>query len=414
MIELKPHQIKAAKEVTKILLEHNFALLEGECRVGKTLTVAEVVYYMYSNKIIDTCLVITTASSKSDIISQFQDYIKDDNFKIEFCAMTSLHKAGKKYDLLVCDEYHNFGYIQKKNLKNKLLDTIDHKHKLGMSGTPFTENFADAYSLFPCYYKKYKNFYAWAKIYVNVKDKRFGQGTFKDYTEVKNEKAIKDDIAKYIYKVTQEEAGFKATVVDVIHLVSSKRVDSLTAQIKKDKVIQIENHKILADSQAKEFQIVRQLQGGALKISNSEFVEISFFKLNFIEQNFLSLCKKIAIYYDYKAEYYMLEEFLINRKYNITDDFKKFNKTDYNTVFLGQFLSKREGVNLSASDDLIFYSIPYSNLTYQQTRQRCLTMDKTEDVRCHFLLTPFELKVYKKVIKKAKAYTLADYNKFKG
>lgn len=414
MIELKPHQIKAAQEVTKILLEHNFALLEGECRVGKTLTVAEVVYYMYTNKIIETCLVITTASSKSDIISQFQDYIKDDNFKIEFCAMTSLHKAGKKYDLLVCDEYHNFGYIQKKNLKNKLLDTIDHKYKLGMSGTPFTENFSDAYSLFPCYYKKYKNFYAWAKIYVNVKDKRLGQMVFKDYTEVKNEQAIKDDIAKYIYKVTQLEAGFKATVVDVVHEVDSNVITKNIWLLKKNKHIIVCDHKLLAENASEEFHLVRQLQGGIVSSEYGRGLLLSSFKIKCICEKFLSKKVKIVIFYEYKVHYILLFSFLNDFGFNVTDDDNLFNTTDYKTVFLGQFVSKREGINLSASDDIIFYTMPYSNLTYQQARQRCLTMDKTEDVRCHFLLTEFEKKVYKKVVDKKKKYTLADYNKFKG
>jgi len=167
---------------------------------------------------------------------------------------------------------------------------------------------------------------------------------------------------------------------------------------------------IVADSKSKEFHIIRQLQSSCLKISDENFKYLDTFKMDYILNNFKD--KKFAIYYEYKAEFFMITASLAKYGYTVTNDAVEFNSTDSNTVFVGQFVSKREGINLSSCDDVIFFSMPYSNLTYLQTRERAITKSKTSEVRCHFIMTAFEEKVYKIITQKKAKFSSETYRLF--
>lgn len=411
MIELKPHQLKASNEIIQKLLNYKFCMLSGEPRTGKTLTIIDVVNALCAKEKTYnfTVLIVTKLNAINSIKNDINNYQIARIVNIEIINFESIHKSKLKYyDVLIIDEVHSIGYIQKPKLINKRLSDIKYKYYAGMSGTLFLETFSTAYSLFPKAFNSYKNFYQWAKDFVDVKEKRIGQIKIKDYTKVKNVEDIMKIIKPYIVTMTQQDAGFNTKVNDVLHFVNSDNINKLCKIIKEKKQYQFRNEKVfVAENISMEFQAIKQLQSGGLKIMNAEndYLILDNFKIDYIKKFFKG--KKIAIYYTY-----IIEKMLIEDNFeNLTNDDKVFNSTDYNTVYYGQFRSRREGVNLSSSNDMIFMSMPYSNLSFLQARERCILRDKTEPINCHLLLTKFDAKVYDIVINEKGVFNAECYKK---
>lgn len=405
MIDLRQYQKETVQKLLEIILDKKNVVLNAEMRTGKTLTAIDLANELNMRRFVDSVLFITKKNAISSIEKDLSIYNTNVNFEI--INYESLHKVTKKYyDMIIVDEYHAVGYIRKQKLVNKKLNTIGRKYFLGMTGTLFLETFSTVYSLFPWCFREYKSFYRWANYYVDIRDKRLGQIVIKDYTKVKDINSIMSVVNPYIVSLTQNDAGFSVKVEDILHRVYSPDLAKLCEIIKKRKSYMFKDgSQIVADSMSKEFQIIRQLQSGTLLMRNidgdslDEFKYLDDFKTKYIIDNFKN--KKIAIYYEYRAEKFMIIAGLLREGYEVTEDSQVFNDADNMTVFIGQFVSKREGVNLSSCNDIIFFSMPYSNLSYIQARERAMTKSKTSQVRCHFLLTKFEERVYK-IIKEDK------------
>lgn len=402
MIELTNYQNETSSKAVDMLKDKKRSVLNGEMRTGKTLIAIDV-----ANKLCGNTLFVTKKNAIESIESDIEKYKIERNFicNIEVINYESLHKVkSKSYDLIIVDEYHAAGYIQKTKLINKRLNAIRKTYFLGMTGTLFLETFSTAYSLFPWCFPSYRTFYKWAHDYVNITMQRKGQNLVPDYTKVKDMNMIWPLINPYIITLTQKDAGFVAKVEDIVHRVESRDLSKLCEIIKKKKLYQFKDgSQIVADNMSKEFQIIKQLQSGTLLMSTAvvdgrgldEFKYLDDFKCQYIINNFMNY--KFAVFYEFRAERFMIMASLARAGYEITEDAQYFNKSGNKVVYIGQFVSKREGVNLSGCDDLIFFCMPYSNLSYIQARERAMTKDKTQEVRCHFLLTKFEERVYKTV-----------------
>jgi hypothetical protein len=392
MIKLDEHQINAACDLLNILDKNKFAVLNGQMRTGKTLTIVHTANVLCGQGKIKNVLIITKKGAIGSIENDIKNFA---DYRVNFNVINyeSLHKVTPIWDLVICDEYHTLGFIGKLKLVNKRMAFIKYKYFIGMTGTLFLETFSTAYSLFPICFKHYGSFYKWARIFVNITQKRIGQNIVNDYTKVKDVDALMAIIKPYIVTVTQEQAGFETKVADVIHMVKNENLDKLCREIKRKKMFTFsDGTQIVADNIPKEFQIVKQLQSGCLKVGENEYKTLDCFKFDYMMQLFEG--KKICVFHEYIGEKIMLHEQFKLRGYTVTDSSEIFNKGDDKTVFIGQFVSKREGINLSSCNDLIFYSMPYSNLTYLQTRERCILKNKQQEVRCHFICTDFEKKVY--------------------
>ncbi len=414
MIELKPHQVKASNEILEKLDKYKFCMLSGEPRTGKTLTIIEVINRLWikTNILNFNCLIVTKLNAIASIEKDIANYITPKNVVIETINFESVHKVKSNYyDLLIIDEVHCIGYIQKPKLINKRLSKIKYGYYIGMSGSIFLETFATAYSLYKIAFPLHKNFYSWAKEFVNIKDKYIGQLIVKDYTQVKSKQVIMYCIEQYNVVMTQDDSGFKTKVKDIIHYIDSANINKLCKTIRDNKKYVFKTGQLfIADTLSMELQAIKQLQSGGLKIGE-EYLLLDKFKVDYIAETFKD--KKIAIYYNYISERMMLELYLKIAGYEITDSAEVFNATDKNTVFIGQFVSKREGVNLSASNDVIFMSVPFSNLSYLQARERCILRDKDEEINCHILCTQFDREVYRIIKKEKSVFNYAIYKSFK-
>ena len=132
---------------------------------------------------------------------------------------------------------------------------------------------------------------------------------------------------------------------------------------------------------------------------------LDYSKANYIRDNFKG--KKLAIFYKFKAELEAIKSVM-----DITQDLEEFNDTDKHIAL--QFVSGREGVNLSKADYIIAYNIGCSAVTYWQFRDRMTTIDrKKNEVIWLFSSGGIEYDIYKAVLNK-KNFTLKTFKKTLG
>ena len=116
--------------------------------------------------------------------------------------------------------------------------------------------------------------------------------------------------------------------------------------------------------------------------------------------------EKIAIFYKYVAQLQSLKEVL---KDKLTTDIDEFNNSDKWLAL--QFISGREGVNLSKADALVMIEIDFSATTYFQARDRMTIKEREENnVFWIFGKNTIEQQIYKRVLAK-KPYTLDNFKK---
>lgn len=350
--------------------------------------------------------------------------------------IAELCPEGVVYDLTVEDNHnyfangilvHNCGAYPKPPKRLLDLRNIHYPMVLLMSGTPSPESFSQIfhqYAIGGGPWRTHRNFYAWARAgYVDVRQKRVGTGqTVNDYTRA-NEVRIMGDIAPYVVRITQAEAGITTEIQEQVHVVPmSDRTRRLMRRIAKDGVIgRLGLRQVLADTGASRMSKLRQVAGGTVKwerqrvdgdgvLTAPEGGSTCFdrSKVAYIQRTFTG---KTAILYTFIAEGDMLREAYGDRA---TDSPEVFN-ADPCKVFVGQVQSSREGVNLSSADDIVFYGIDYAALSYLQARDRASYIGRTRANRVHWVFAEGSLEpMVFRVVRGKESYTIKHYNKDAG
>ena len=417
-----PHQQRAASEITERLQAHRLAYLTGEVRTGKTIAALEVVRRMALTSV----LIVT---KKKAIKSIEKD--RDGMGLSDVVTVTNYEQLpkfrGKSYAMVIVDEAHCVGAYPKP--PKRLLDirSLHYSMVLLMSGTPSPESFSQLYHQYAVGggpWSAHRNFYAWARAgYVDVREKRVGTGqTVNDYTRA-NEGRIMGDIAPYVVRITQREAGITTEIQEQVHVVPmSDRTRRLMRRIAKDGVVgRLGLRQVLADTGASRMVKLRQLAGGTVKwerqrvggdgvLTAPEGGSTCFdrSKVDYIRRTFTG---KTAILYTFIAEGDMLREAYGDRA---SDSPEEFN-ADPSKVFIGQVQSSREGVNLSSADDIVFYGIDYAALSYLQARDRASYIGRTRANRVHWVFAQGSLEpMVFRVVKNKESYTVKHYNRDAG
>lgn len=389
MIEDREYQDRTIETALPILVQYGIVILNMECRTGKTFTSLKL-----ASKVNPKSVLFITPKSAFMTVKEDIEKFKP-KFSVDVINIESLHKMNGTYDLVIFDEYHNLRYTQKPKVKNQKFKPFSNIPRICLTGTLFPEGFASAYSLFEKEFKEYENFYKWFSDFGIKEERYFGRRKAVIY-EKTHKKKIFNRINKYIISVTQEDAGFNQFAQEKIHIVKSYKVDSACRILKEDKMIKYSGDAediYVADSIAKEFSAVCQMQGGTLKISEENFLIIDTYKVDYIANNFSG---KVAIYYKYKADLEMIRNNM-PKSWKCCMTVKEFEQADGDCYFPGQFRSKREGVTLDFCNNLVFYGMPHSNLDYLQSKERMLTKNKEDESVVHFLITEFENDIYNTV-----------------
>jgi hypothetical protein len=404
---LRDYQIKNALECTEILNEKNIVYLQHSVRTGKTATAFQIV----KNCGFECVLFLTKKKAISSIYNDFIEFEFCEQFLLTVTNYESLHNVdlNRNYDLIILDENHVNSAYPKPSIRTKSIKQKFSKLPMIMlSGTPATESSSQWYHQFwisdysP--FKRYTNFYKWAKDYVNVKQKHLGYGLINDYSDGIDEK-INLVINPYIHKFTQENAGFTSKVKEnILYCDIKQSTKNVIDKLKKDLIVKGSEFTITADSAVKLQSKIHQLYSGTCKFDcgNSKVIDDS--KALFILEQFKN--KKIAIFYYFKEELEMLKDIF---KDNLTTDLTEFNSTDKN-IALQQYAGA-EGISLAKAEYLIYLNFGFSGSKFIQSLDRLTTLTRKEN-NVYFIFSKggIESKIYNSVSKK-KRYTVNQFKK---
>lgn len=401
-MKLRDYQIEISNKATEILTNNNIVYLSMEVRTGKTVTSLEVAK-LYGAK---NVLFLTKKKAIKSILNDFNNF--GYTFNLTVINNESLHLTDGNFDLIISDEHHRCGTYPKPNKVTKLIkQRYSHLPMIFLSGTPHPESYSQIYHQFwisnysP--FNAWTNFYKFAQVFVNIKQKHFGYAKINDYSDCNYDK-IKPFIDNLFVTYTQKEAGFTSEVKENILRVKLKDYTyNLIKRLEKDKVVQGKNEILLGDTAIKLMSKTHQLFSGTVKFESGNTMTIDDSKAIFIKDKFKD---KIAIFYKFQAEYDCLKDVY---KDDLTDNLDEFNTTNKNIAL--QIVSGREGISLSNAKYLVYYNIDFSALSYWQSRDRLTTMDRlTNEVFWIFSEGGIEDKIYKAVSNK-KNYTLNVFKK---
>jgi len=375
MYKLKEHQIEKSKELNEILLDYKIAYLAGEVRSGKTLTALEAARLYGAGKVI----VITKKKAIPSILSDYE------NFKFPYQIVVinyeSLHKLDNyDCDLVIYDESHSLSGFPKPSVKTKLCKKLFFNVPcILMTGTSAVESYSQYYHQFfvSAYspFSRYKNFYKWAKDFVEVWERKLPTHSIRVYDRANVEKI--DKILKpYIVVMTQQDAGFEVKINEHYLTVETPIfIKNIVKILLKNKVIKGTSGYVFGDTPAKLQSKVHQIYNGHCIVEDVNGdtcnVILDTYKVDFIRERFKD--DKIVIMYYYQNELKMIESVFGEA---VTTDIDEFNTTDKSFALQ---CNTTEGINLSKADALVYLNLGFSGKNWIQSRDRMTVMGRKDN-----------------------------------
>jgi hypothetical protein len=401
MIRLRQYQLDNASKGLEILRKYWIVYLALETRTGKTLTALEIARRTGLKKV----LFVTKKKAIQSIESDYQKMNPD--FELTVINYESVTKVGSNFDLIIADEAHGMGAFPKPAKRVKDLKPIAYgKPIIYLSATPTPESWSQIYHQFYISHKSpfagYKTFYKWANDFVEKRKKYVYNREINDYTHA-NIVLIKKYTKHLFLTYTQKQAGFEVKLKEEILTVPMPdNIKHIIKKVEQENCYLNNGFEIVADTAVKVMQKVHQLCSGTV-IDENDYHIVSTFKADYLKDNFEG--QRIAIFYKFKSEYEMLKMAFPD----YTDNAFDFQNGKGN-VFLGQFVSAREGIRLDNADAIIFFNIDFSFLSYEQARNRIVSFEREKEAVLYWLFSDIgiEPKIYKAVNNK-KDYTLQHY-----
>ncbi|QDP57436.1 MAG: hypothetical protein Unbinned2299contig1000_37 [Prokaryotic dsDNA virus sp.] len=405
-MEFRDYQLDIIEKGCRVLLDKGLLYLSMEVRTGKTLTSLGICEGVQASNV----LFITKKKAISSIQSDY--YMMAPIFEIEIINYESLHKiSDRKWDVIICDEAHSMGAFARASNRAKMVKKLLSKHKcklILMSGTPTPESFSQMYHQVYGHpnnpFAGYKNFYTWAKDYVNVTQRYINSQYVNDYSKGIETKIL-FAMQPYMISYTQKEAGFKSVIEEeVLEVDMSAKTYSMCKRLQKSLVLEGKQETILADTSVKLMQKLHQMYSGTVIFESGKSAVLDDTKAQFIHDNFYG--KKIAIFYKFKAELKALKSVFEDE---LTEDLEEFNTTNKSIAL--QIVSGREGISLKEAKYIIYYNIDFSATSYWQSRDRMTTKTRLNNkIYWVFSKGGIEHKIYKAVNKK-KNYTVSHFKR---
>jgi len=403
--ELRDYQQNISTDIANLLPIRKIHYLNGMVRTGKSLIALEVCKKVSAKKV----LFITKIKAFSSIQSDYNNF--GYTYELTIINKESLHTIlDNDFDIIIVDEAHGLSaYPKASKYQKDIRARFGNKMLLLLSGTMSPESYSQIFHQFQLSnfspFKNYTNFYKWAVDFVNVKQKHLGFKVANDYSDA-DEKKIRGVIRHFVSTVTQKDAQFYSEVNELVLEVEMKPITyQIISKLKKDLVVRgASGVEIIADTGAKLMQKIHQLSSGTIKIDAEKSLIVDNSKAVYVAEHFKN--EKIAIFYKYVAQLESLKEVL---KDKLTTDIDEFNNSDKWLAL--QFISGREGVNLSKADALVMIEIDFSATTYFQAKDRMTVKERLENnVFWIFGKNTIEYDIYKRVQNKI-PYTLNHFKK---
>jgi hypothetical protein len=406
MFKLRDYQLELSQHAAGLLRTYNIAYLCMQVRTGKTATALNAAQIHEAKKV----LFITTKKAIASIKNDFAGL--NPNFELYVTNYENVHTVQSGwYDLVILDEAHKLGGFPLAPERAKIIKKLCVGLPIiYLSGTPTAESYSQIYHQLWCSsfspFKDHKNFYSWAKEYVDIKKKYFYNRESNDYKHAKKEKVMAA-VNHLFISWTQEEAGFTQMVNEQVLKVKMKESTYWLASKLRARRVHIgkNGEEVIADTEVKLMQKLHQIYSGTVLSEDGQMICFDDSKAKFIRQQFEG--KKIAIFYKFRAELELLRWAF---SCQITESPEEFNHR-HDLTFVSQIISGREGINLSSADALVFYNIDFSHLSYWQARARMQTKERQTACELYWVFSEdgIEEKIYEKV--KAKQDYVLNYFK---
>lgn len=407
-MRFRDYQTEIIAEASDILIKHGLVYLAMEVRTGKTLTSLGICDTIGAKSV----LFVTKKKPIKDIESDALMF--NPTYALHIINYESLHKVDPelKFDTIICDEAHSMGAFPKPSKRAKQIKELVRKNGCGlilMSGTPTPESFSQMYHQVWSHranpFAHYKNFYAWAKDYVNVKQIMIAGNRINDYSNGLETKIL-ESVDPYMISFTQKQAGFNSTIREnVLYVNMDIKTHKMCKILRQDKVVNGSEEVILADTGAKLMSKLHQLYSGTVIFESGKSQVLDWSKAEFIAKEFYD--RKVAIFYKFKAELQALQD--VYPSHRLTTDLEEFRANPKMSIAL-QIVSGREGISLKEAEHIVYYNIDFSATSYWQSRDRMTTqMRPKNEVFWIFSDGGIEGDIYKTVNNK-KNYTLKHFN----
>ena len=367
-MKLRDYQKKIAEKSIAIIKERGFVYLAMEVRTGKTLTSLSIAQALDKKSV----LFITKKKAISSIDNDYN--LLNPKFYLHTINYESLHKISKdlKFDMIVVDEAHSIGAFPKPSKRAVDVASLIYNNRADvilMSGTPTPESYSQIYhQVFGIRnnpFNGFRNFYGFARQYVNIKERMINSLRIRDYSE--GYQSIMDAMKPYMIAYSQKEAGFKVVTNEkVLYVDMLQTTYNLAEELQRRLVIEGKDEIVLADTPVKLMMKLHQIYSGTVKFESGQSMVIDNSKAKFIRKFFHGM--KIGIFYKFKAELEALKGVYGDA---LTTELSVFEDTDKNIAL--QIVSGREGISLKKASALVYYNIDFSATSYWQSRDRMTT-----------------------------------------
>lgn len=382
-MKLRNYQDRISTQASDNLRQFGCSYLAMECRTGKTLTALATAKKFGATRV----LFVTKKKAIGSVMNDYTLLSAEGNpFDMEAINYESVHKATIVPDLVILDEAHCLGAFPRPNKSTqKIKEIAEGLPVLYLSGTPSPESYSQLFHQFwVCSYspfRDYRNFYWWAKDFVEVQKKYVNGFNLNDYTNAKKE--LIDEATRHLFiTYTQAEAGFSAEIdeIDLVCPIDNK-IPPLMRQLRKQKVVKLEGERvILGDTPAKLMSKLHQLSGGTVITETGEHLILDQTRAFYIRDSFRG--KKLAVFYCFQSEFDLLTKVFTDW----TDNPEEFQASSSKT-FICQIRRGREGIRLDTADAIVFYSTEFSYLSYEQGMNRILSKERTEPAKVYFAVS---------------------------
>lgn len=420
-MKLKEYQKSLVEEAINIIHTHSMVYLAMETRTGKTPVSIMAASYI-ANEIGNPSILFSTKKSAMKSIERtFRELQSDipelEHISLQIVSMDSLHRVEYEPNrVLIIDEAHGIGAYPKPSKRAISLAGLSRDCiVIYLSATPTPESYSQIYhQLWAARSKSgliygYKNFYAWARDYVVVKERRIAAGrVIKDYSGAK-EKMIIPYLEQLTVSITQKDAGFRQHHVEehIYWVPMPVEIAQHIKTIKKERILTVGDYEITAPTAVTVMSKHHQICSGTVITDSGKAIVVSDHKLSKIKF-LVTMYRKLAIFYKYIAEHDALVSVLGDL---VTEDPDEFEESD-KKVFIGNYLSKREGINLYTADAIVFYNIDFAYVSYVQAKNRIMNMHRDKKAILIWMFTKggIEPDIYE-MVKSKKNYTESYYKK---
>ncbi len=376
-MKLRKYQETIAMQAAYKLVAFGTCYLSMECRTGKTITALSAADSFEAESV----LFITKLKAMPSVQADYEALRP--SFRLEVINYESCHKAKGKYDLVIIDEAHSLGAYPKPSKRTQAIKSLcKGLPVLYLSGTPSPESYSQLYHQFwvceSSPWKAYSTFYKWAKVYVDVRQKKVNGYLINDYSHAYKAK-IDRDVKDLFISYSQEQAGFEVNINEhILPVPMNGYTGRFIEELRNNLVVVINGEPVLGDSPAKLLTKLHQLSSGTVIAENGNHITLDRSKADFAKKTFAG--RKIAFFYVYQSEAELLQD--VFPKW--TDSPEEFQAST-NKVFISQVRRAREGVRLDTADALIFFNLEFSYLSYEQGRNRLVSKERTTPAEVYFL-----------------------------